>query len=169
MHDEYTDDLWRALQDGTIYVLGTDHAPHLREEKEIGWSDMWRAPGGVPQIQDYLSLFLDAVAQGRLSLERLVELVATGPARVFGLAPRKGAIAVGADADFAIVDVSRERVIEENEVESKCGWTPFAGRRVRGTVVHTLVRGEFVYRDGRVVGRPGQGRLVRSTDQSVSA
>jgi dihydroorotase len=153
-----TEPLWEAILDGTIDVIGTDHAPHTREEKEIGWTDMWKAAGGVPQIQHALSLFLTEVNRGRLSMERLAELMATTPARVFGLYPRKGAIIPGADADLAVVDLNRRAVISNDDVLSKCGWTPFDGREVHGLPVHTLVRGQFVMRDGTVVGRPGAGR-----------
>lgn len=160
VHDEFTSDLWRALVDGTIDVIGTDHAPHTREDKEIGWTDMWQAAGGVPQIQEYLSLFLTAVAEGKLTIERLVEVVSSAPARTFGLYPRKGALLPGSDADIVIVDPARERVITAAEVESKCGWTPFEGVRVRGVVRETIVRGRFVYRSDKVVGEPGWGRLA---------
>jgi dihydroorotase len=152
-----TEPLWEAINDGTIDVIGTDHAPHTRQEKEIGWTDMWKAAGGVPQIQHALSLFLTAVNEGRLSLERLAELMATAPARRFGLYPRKGAIQVGADADIVAVDMAAHATIREADVLSKCGWTPFDGREVRGVPVHTLVRGGFVMRSGDVVGRPGGG------------
>jgi len=153
-----SDHLWDALRDGTIDVIGTDHAPHLREEKEIGWTDMWKAAGGVPQIQHALPLFLTAVNEGHISLERFVDLFATAPARRFGLYPKKGALQVGSDADIVAVDMSADAVIRESEVLSKCGWTPFDGRTVRGMPVHTLVRGRFVMRDGRVIGEPGYGR-----------
>ncbi len=156
--------LWRALNDGTIDVVGTDHAPHTRDEKEIGWIDMWKAAGGAPAIQDYLSLFLTAVADGRITLERVVELTSTRPAKVFGLQPKKGEIRVGADADLVVVDPERERVISDDDALSKCGWTPFAGLRVRGAPLHTLVRGRFVLREGRVVGEPGWGRLAAPPD-----
>jgi dihydroorotase len=155
-----TEPLWEALRDGTIDVIGTDHAPHTREEKEIGWTDMWQAHGGVPQIQHVLPLFLTEVAAGRISLERVVELTATAPARTFGLYPGKGVIQVGSDADLVVVDLEAEHTIREEDVLSKCGWTPFTGRKVTGVPVHTLVRGEFVLRDGEVVGDPGMGRLA---------
>jgi dihydroorotase len=152
-----TEPLWEAINDGTIDVIGTDHAPHTRQEKEIGWTDMWKAAGGVPQIQHALSLFLTAVNEGRLSLERLAELMATAPARRFGLYPRKGAIQVGADADIVAVDMAARTTIREADVLSKCGWTPFDGREVHGIPIHTLVRGGFVMRNGDVVGQPGGG------------
>lgn len=152
-----TEPLWDALRDGTIDVIGTDHAPHTREEKEIGWTDMWQAHGGVPQIQHSLSLFLTEVADGRIPLERVVDLVATGPARTFGLYPKKGVVQVGSDADLVVVDLDSEYTITEDEVLSKCGWTPFDGRKVKGMPIHTLVRGRFVLENGRVVGEPGFG------------
>lgn len=158
--DGATDILWEALRDGTIDVIGTDHAPHAREEKEIGWTDMWQAHGGVPQIQHALSFFLTEVDAGRISLERVVELTATTPAKTFGLYPQKGVIQVGSDADLVVVDLDNEHTIKESEVLSKCGWTPFDGRKVKGTPLHTLVRGQFVFRDGEVVGEPGMGRLA---------
>lgn len=156
-----TEPLWEALRDGTIDVIGTDHAPHTRNEKEIGWTDMWQAHGGVPQIQHALSLFLTEVAEGRISIEDVVRLTSSGPARTFGIYPRKGAIQVGSDADIVVVDPSADATISDDEVLSKCGWTPFAGRRVRGVPVHTIVRGAFVLRDGVIVGEPGTGRQVR--------
>ncbi len=159
--------LWEALRDGTIDVIGTDHAPHTKEEKEIGWKDMWKAGGGAPAVQEYLALFLTAVSEGRLSLERLVELASAGPARVFGLYPRKGAIREGSDADLVVVDPDREGTIRAGDMHSKCGWSAFDGMPVRGAVVHTLVRGSFVVRDGVVVGRPGWGKLAAPVAAAV--
>jgi len=155
-----TEPLWEALRDGTIDVIGTDHAPHTRDEKEIGWTDMWQAHGGVPQIQHVLTLFLNEVASGRISLERVVELTATTPAKVFGLYPRKGVIQIGSDADLVVVDTEADHTIREADVLSKCGWTPFDGRKTKGVPVHTLVRGQFVFRNGEVVGEAGMGRMA---------
>jgi dihydroorotase len=152
-----TEPLWQALRDGTIDVIGSDHAPHTHEDKEIGWLNMWKAGGGVPQIQEALSLFLTEVNAGRISLERVAELVSTTPARTFGLYPRKGVIQVGSDADLVVVDLAARRTIRQADVLSKCGWTAFDGRDVQGVPIHTLVRGKFVLREGRVVGEPGYG------------
>jgi dihydroorotase len=155
-----TEPLWAALADGTIDLVATDHAPHTREEKEVGWTDGWKAHTGTPSTQFYVPLLLDAAAAGRLTVERVVELTATAPARTFGLA-RKGRLDVGCDADIAIVDLGAELEIRDDIVLSKIGWTPYAGRRVRGVVETTLVRGRVVYEDGVVVGQPGWGRQAR--------
>jgi dihydroorotase len=155
-----TEPLWAALRDGTIDLISTDHAPHTREEKEIGWTDGWKAHTGTPSTQFYVPLLLDAAAAGRLSLERVVDVTATAPARTFRLAG-KGALEVGLDADVAIVDLDAELEIRDDIVLSKIGWTPYAGRRVRGVIETTLVRGRVVYEDGRVVGTPGWGRQVK--------
>lgn len=155
-----TEPLWDAMNDGTIDLVSTDHAPHLREEKEPGWTDGWKAHTGTPSTQFYLSLLLDASARGRISIERVVEMTSTAPAQRFGLAD-KGRLEVGADADIAIVALDEELEITDEIVLSKCGWTPYAGRHVRGTVRATISRGEVVYEDGRVVGRPGRGRHAR--------
>jgi len=157
--EENTEPLWAALRDGTIDLVSTDHAPHLREEKEPGWVDGWKAHTGTPSTQFYLPLLLDAAAAGRISLERVSDVTSAAPARVFGLAA-KGRLEVGADADLAIVDLDAEWEIRDELVLSRCGWTPYAGRRVRGRVEATTVRGRIVYADGRVVGEPGWGRQV---------
>jgi len=149
--------LWEALRDGTIDLISTDHAPHTREEKEPGWTDGWKAHTGTPSAQFYVPLLLDAASRGRLSLERVVDLVATAPARIFGLAG-KGRIEIGADADLAIADLEADLDIRDEIVLSKIGHTPYAGRTVRGSITTTLVRGRVVYEDGRVTGQPGWGR-----------
>ncbi|NJD27395.1 MAG: amidohydrolase family protein [Chloroflexi bacterium] len=155
-----TEPLWTALNDGTIDLVSTDHAPHTRDEKEPGWTDGWKAHTGTPSTQFYVPLLLDAVHRGLISIERVVELVATAPARVFGLA-RKGRLEVGCDADIAIVDLEADFEISDDIVLSKIGWTPYAGSRVRGVVETTIVRGQVVYQDGHVVGQPGWGRQAR--------
>jgi len=158
--EKNTEPLWQALRDGTIDLVSTDHAPHTREEKEPGWTDGWKAHTGTPSTQFYVPLLLDAVGTGRISLERVVALTSTAPARAFGLAA-KGRLEVGADADLAIVDLEREWEIRDEDVLSKIDWTPYAGRRVRGAVDRTIVRGRVVYEDGRIVGQPGFGRQAR--------
>jgi dihydroorotase len=152
--------VWKGLLEGIVDIIATDHAPHLKEEKEPGWTDGWKAHTGTPSEQHYLSLLLTDVSAGRISLERAVEIVSTKPAKLFGLYPRKGAIRVGADADMVAVDLNKEHVISDEEVLSKCGWTPYARRKVRGLPVHTLVRGQFVFENEKVVGEPGHGRLA---------
>lgn len=155
-----TEPLWAALADGTIDLISTDHAPHLREEKEPGWTDGWKAHTGTPSTQFYVPMFLDAAVRGRLTLERVVELIATAPADRFGLGA-KGRLEVGCDADIAIVDLEAELEIRDEIVLSKIGYTPYAGKRVRGVIDTTLVRGRVVYTGGSVVGDRGWGRQAR--------
>jgi len=156
-----TDLLWECLRDGVIDVIGSDHAPHLREEKEIGWTNMFVAANGTPKIQETLPLFLDQVNAGRISMSRLVEIFSSAPAKIFGLYPRKGAIQVGSDADLVVVDTQRKQLLRNEDMLSKCGWSSWDGREVTGAVDHTLVRGQFVYRDGKIVGKPGYGRHTK--------
>lgn len=153
--------LWETINEMPFTVLiGTDHAPHHIEEKEIGWEDMWKAHGGAPYIQDYLSLFLNAVNEGKVKLSRVVEITSEIPAKVFGFYPRKGVIRVGADADFAIVDMNKERVITKEQGYSKCGYNPFEGWKVKGVPVYTIVRGTVVMEDNKIKVEPGFGEFV---------
>jgi dihydroorotase-like cyclic amidohydrolase len=158
--EENTDPLWQALRDGTIDLISTDHGPHTREEKEPGWTDGWKAHTGTPSAQFYVPMFLDAASNGRISLERVVGATATEPARIFGLVT-KGRIDVGMDADIAIADLAKEWTITDDAVLSRIGWTPYAGRTIRGAIDRTLVRGAVVYEDGRVTGAQGWGRQAR--------
>lgn len=150
--------VYDGLRAGAVDLISTDHAPHTREEKEIGWTDGWKAHTGTPSTQFYLSLLLTDVHGGKIGLDRAVELVATAPAKTFGLYPRKGAIRLGADADIVLVDTEQRWTINNDAVLSKCGWTPYAGREVIGAPTHTILRGDVIFEDGEVCGRPGQGR-----------
>ncbi len=155
--------LWDVVQRKTLpfpAFWGTDHAPHHIDEKEIGWKDMWKAHGGAPYVQDYLSLFLNAASQGRISLQRIVELGSEIPAKRFGFYPRKGVIRVGADADLVVVDLEKECTITKEQSYSRAGYNPFEGWKVKGMPVQTIVRGTVVMDKGKVVGKPGFGRFV---------
>lgn len=148
--------IWRAIADGTVDVIGSDHAPHTLEEKQ---RDYPSSPSGMPGVQTLLPLLLDHMSQGRLTLARLVDLTSAGPQRIFGIAG-KGRIAMGYDADFALVDLGAQREITDDWIASKCGWTPFAGTTVRGWPKGTIVRGTIVMRDDEVLGTP-TGEPVR--------
>ena len=124
-------------------------------------SDMWKAPGGLPHLQETLPLFLTEIAKGRLTFERLAEAGAAAPAKLLGVYPRKGAILPGSDADIVAVDPSATWTFRESDVLSKCGWSAFTGQEFTGQVRLTMVRGATVYRDGKVVAKPGSGQLVR--------
>jgi dihydroorotase-like cyclic amidohydrolase len=121
---------------------------------------MWSAHTGTPGIQYYYPLLLDSVNKGELTLERVVELVATNPARAFGLQGVKGALQVGADADIVVADLNAPWTITNDGVLSKIGWTPYDGREISAAIDRTFVRGTEVYADGKVVGTPGHGRLA---------
>jgi dihydroorotase len=136
--------LWAALGQGVVDVIGSDHAPHGLDEKA---RDYPQSPSGMPGVQTLLPVMLNHVAEGRLSLEHLVDLTSASAARLFGLAG-KGRLAVGHDADYTLVDLKARRVIEDRWIESKCGWTPFDGMAVTGWPVGTIIRGRRVMWEG---------------------
>ncbi len=155
----HRDALWRALQAGIVDVVGSDHAPHAREEKERPYPE---SPSGMPGVQTIVPLMLDHVNAGRLSLERFADLLCAGPARIYNIA-RKGRLVVGYDADFTVIDLKAKRRITNDWIASKCGWTPFDKMDVTGWPVATVIRGAVVMREDEVVGTP-QGRPVRFTE-----
>jgi dihydroorotase len=148
--------LWAALRDGLIDVVATDHAPHTLEEKAVPYPE---SPSGMPGVQTLVPLMLDHVAAGRLSLLRMVDLLCAGPARVYGIA-NKGRIALGYDADLTIVDLKASQTIRNQDMASRCGWTPFDGTQVTGWPVATMIRGHIAMRDGELLGSP-HGRPLR--------
>ena len=152
--------LWRGLLDGTLGVVSSDHCPYTREEKDAGLDDIFEAPPGMPGLETSLPLMLTQVNQGRLTLRRLVEACSENPARALGLYPRKGALAIGSDADVTVVDPKRKSVIRGDDLYTKSKITMFEGHETRGKPVATFVRGTLVMEDGEVVGRPGHGRFV---------
>ncbi|WP_204602021.1 dihydroorotase [Paremcibacter congregatus] len=132
--------LWKALSVGIVDVLGSDHAPHEKEMKDLPYP---QSPSGMPGVQTMLPLMLDQVNKGVLSIERLMDLTSAGPARVFNIAG-KGRLAVGYDADITLVDLKKKWTIDEDWLQSKCGWSPFTGRQITGKPVGTIVRGKKV-------------------------
>ncbi|WBV43671.1 dihydroorotase [Pseudoroseomonas cervicalis] len=146
---------WEAVRNGTVDCIGSDHAPHSRAAKERPWP---ATAAGLTGVQTLAPLMLDHVNAGRLTLGRMVDLMSAGPARVYG-AVTKGRLAAGYDADFTVVDLKKSRTIEESWIASPCGWTPFAGQRVTGWPVMTIVRGQLAMREDEVLGSP-QGRPV---------
>ena len=151
--------LWQAIADGVVDVLGSDHAPHTLEEKAKSYPN---SPSGMPGVQTLVPVMLTHVAEGRLTLQRLVDLTSAGPARIFGIAG-KGSVVIGYDADFTIVDLNARRVIRDDWIASRSGWTPFDGMTATGWPIHTVVRGHVVVRDGAPEG-PDIGQPVRFID-----
>jgi dihydroorotase len=151
----HMDAAWAAVRNGMVDTIGSDHAPHPAAAKLKPWPD---CPAGLTGVQTLVPVMLDHVNAGRLSLGRMVELMAAGPARIYG-AVGKGRIAAGYDADFTLVDLKQRRTITNDWIVTPCGWTPFDGMAVTGWPVGTIVRGQAVMRDGAVLGAP-LGRLV---------
>jgi dihydroorotase-like cyclic amidohydrolase len=138
------DVLWQAIQDGLVDVIESDHAPHTNADKQTE-----KPAYGVPGLETTLPLMLTAVHEGRITLEQLVDMVATNPRRIWGLTLP--------DDTYTVVDLNAEYTIENDNLLTKCGWTPFAGQRVRGKVVETWIRGVKVYDGEQILVEPGFG------------
>jgi dihydropyrimidinase len=156
--------IWRGLQNGTFQVLSSDHSAYRFTDKIKGGPNtpFTNVPNGVPGIELRMSMLLsEGVGKGRISLNQFVALTATNAARIYGLYPRKGTIAVGADADIAIWDTEREWTVTHALLHDNCDYTPYEGMKLRGWPTATLSRGEVVW-DGRgLVATPGRGQFLR--------
>ncbi len=154
--------LWSGLADESVQTLGSDHAPWTLAAKSDPAQTVVTARQGVPDLETMLPMLFSAgVRTGRISLERFVALTAANPARLFGLFPRKGTIAVGSDADLIVLDPQRRRVIDGAVMQSRAGYSPYDGREVFGWPRFTVSRGEVVLEDGEVNGPPGRGQWLR--------
>jgi len=160
------DDMWRRLRDGAVDLVSTDHAPATQEQKQRG--SICDAPFGLPGLDTTLPLLLDAAAAGRISYERVVAAYSEIPARTYGLFPRKGQLAIGADADIVLVDPVHRWTLDDDLVRSKARWTPYAGRSVAGRPVATILRGKVIAQKGEVLAEPGTGQWIPGPGAAVS-
>ena len=155
--------LWQGLAFNDLQCISTDHCPFcMKEQKELGRGDFSKIPNGAPGIETRMSLVYDGgVREGRISLNRFVELTSTSPAKIFGLFPRKGTIAPGSDADIVIFDPNRTVTLAAKTLHMKVDYNPYEGRRVTGAADTVLSRGRVVIENGQFAGRAGQGSFLK--------
>jgi dihydroorotase len=144
---EHYDRLWVAIKNNIVDVLGSDHAPHSKENKDKEYPD---TPSGMPGVQTIFPVMLGHINDGKLTLEQLIKLMCENPCRIFGI-KNKGYIKEGYDADLTIADMNKEVVIKDEMIASKCGWTPFNNYKVKGFPVGTIVNGVLVMSEGKVI------------------
>jgi dihydropyrimidinase len=159
----HQDHLWKGLAKNDLQVISTDHCPFcMAEQKELGKNDFSKIPNGAPGIETRLTLVHDGgVRSGRITMNRFVELCSTTPARMFGLFPRKGTIAVGSDADIVIFDPDKPATLSVKTLHMKVDYNPYEGRTVRGTPSKVISRGTVIVDGDRFVGQKGAGRFLR--------
>jgi dihydropyrimidinase len=155
--------LWRGLQFNDLQVISTDHCPFcMKEQKELGRDDFTKIPNGGPGVEHRMSLIYNGgVVSGRISVNRFVEIVSTNAAKIFGLFPRKGTIAVGSDADIVIFDPNEEMTISAESHHMNVDYSAYEGFKVQGVTKTVLSRGELVIEEGQYVGRPGHGSFLK--------
>ncbi len=157
------EELWKGLKTDDLQIVSTDHCPFcFKEQKELGRGDFSKIPNGLPTIEERLKVFFtEGVLKGKISINRFVQLMSTAPAKMFGLFPRKGTIAVGSDADLVIWDPEVETVISSSTHHMRVDYSVFEGFRCKGAPVTVLSRGEVIVEGGQFLGRPGRGSFLR--------
>ena len=157
------DELWKGLRGNDLQVISTDHCPFcFKEQKELGRDDFSKIPNGGPGVENRMSLIFDGgVVQKRITLNRFVELTSTAAAKIFGLFPKKGTIAVGSDADIVIFNPEREQVISAATHHMRVDYSAYEGRKVRGVSEIVLSRGNVIVEDGVFKGKAGEGRFLK--------
>jgi len=166
----HQDELWKGLVKNDLQVVSTDHCPFcmkegfmgLPKQKELGKGDFSKIPNGAPGVETRMALLFDGgVAQGRISASRWVELTATAPAKIMGLFPRKGTIAIGSDADIVVWDPKASQTLSAKTHHMRVDYNPYEGRKVKGRPTVVLSRGEVIVQDGTFLGKKGRGRFLK--------
>jgi dihydropyrimidinase len=159
---DHQEDLWTGLAQDDLQIVATDHAPfNYQGQKDLGKDNFAKIPNGLPSVEDRYSLIFQGVHDGRIGLNRFVELVATAPAKMFGLYPRKGTIAPGSDADIVVFDPNRERTISAETHHMNVDYSCFEGMKVRGLPEMVMQRGNVLVEDGEWFGKEGAGRFLQ--------
>jgi dihydroorotase (multifunctional complex type) len=159
---EDVNELWKGLNDGTIDLIVSDHCAFKKNEKDAYRQDIWHVPPGVPGLETLTSLMLGkGVKEGKISLQRFVNVACENPARLFKLYPRKGSLEKGADADLTIVNLHKDHVIKAKDLKCVADYTPYEGWIVGATLTMTLVRGEIVFKEGEITGKMGFGNFMK--------
>ncbi len=153
------DHLWRGLKNYDLQVVATDHCPFcMKGQKELGRGDFSKIPNGMPGVETRLHLLWEGVTQGRISMNRFVEITSTAPAKIFGMYGKKGCIAIGADADVVVWDPRRTKLLSKDTLHMRVDYSPYEGRTVPGSPSHVFSRGELIVADDKWVGKGQLGR-----------
>ena len=160
---DHWDDLWTGLVKDDLQLVSTDHCPFdFHGQKELGVGDFRKIPNGLPGVEDRVDLLHDGgVVAGRITRERWVEIVSTAPAKLFGMFPQKGAVAVGSDADLVVYDPERRHTISASTHHMDVDYSCYEGRTVQGGSDIVLSRGSVIVRDGQFTGRKGAGKFIK--------
>ena len=154
------DKLWEGLLDGTLTHVCSDHAPHTPEEKKLS---LWEAPAGMATIETMSMVMLNAVNQGKLTINDLCSVLSETPARLYNTYPMKGSMQIGTDADFVIVDLDKEYTFHQESMHSRTKMSPYDGMHMKGLAVQTILRGKTIAKDGEIIGGPS-GHFIRPLD-----
>ena len=158
---DHQEELWKGLRGDDLQIVSTDHAPfNYVGQKDMGKDDFSKIPNGLPSVEDRFTLLYGGVEAGHIGLNRFVEIVATAPAKMFGLYPRKGTIAPGSDADVVVFDPTVEREISAKTHHMYVDYSAYEGRKVRGLPEVVMQRGRVLVQDGAFHGKAGQGRFL---------
>jgi allantoinase len=153
--------LWRGLANTTVDMITSEHAPGQADEKEVGWENIWDAWSGIPSIETMLPIVLsEGVNKDRITVGKAAKVLSENPARRFGLYPKKGHIALGADGDLVIVDLSLQKKVKASDLHYKVGWTPYEGWSLKGWPTVTIVRGQVVAKEGQILAKAGSAHFV---------
>jgi dihydropyrimidinase len=160
--------LWRGLRNYDLQVVSTDHCPFcMKDQKELGRDSFAKIPNGMPGIETRLHLLFEAVTAGKISLNRFVEITSTAPAKIFGLYPRKGTLAVGADADVVVWDPKKELLLSKENLHMRVDYASYPEKIVYGAPTHVFSRGELVVENDRFLGQVGRGHFLRRSTFSL--
>jgi len=161
--EEERQGMWEFVNNGSIDIIGSDHAPYTKEEKERGSEDIFTPPAGFPGLSTRLPLLFTAAKEGKIRLDKMVELICENPAKIFNLYPKKGTIAIGSDADFVIFDPNKKGIISKDKMFTKCRDSAlvYNGWEVYGKPEKTIVRGKVVFDNGEITVSPGYGEIIK--------
>lgn len=155
------DALWEGVIDGTIPIISSDHVGYSKRQKALGGGDFSETPNGIPGMEERLPvIYTEGVKTNRISINRLVALLSTNPAKMWGLYPQKGSLVPGTDADIVVVDTEQEASLTSDILHSPVGWTPYEGKKVSGFACATISKGEIIMENGIFLGKKGDGKFL---------